>query len=456
MKVTTQEVDTREVELTIEVDEERIEGVMRQVAREYAREVNIPGFRRGKAPFAVVAQRVGRDRLLEDALGRIGSDVYEEALEEAGIEPYDLKPLDIANYDPLTLTATLPLVPKVELGDYHHIEVEAPEVEVTEKEIEEVLREYQEENAQLVPVERAAELEDQVILDLKIETEEQTVYDRQNISFVLSPDGLTGVPQDFFQQVAGMEPGEAKQFVLTYPEDFDEEELAGSPATFNVTLHEVKARELPELDDELAQTVGDFETLEELRERTRETLVERAEVEAEEEAGEAVMEQVMDMATVEYPSEALEDEIDRLLTDLEARLKDRGLTLDNYMLMEGLTEDELREQNRSEAEVRLKRSAVLSEVVDREDIEVSEAEVDEEVEYIAGMYGAQAAQARTSLSSAESRRSLRSRLLAQKAVGHLVEIATGEAEPASDDETDTPDDTEPAELEQTTKIETEN
>lgn len=426
MKVRTRELGNREVELIIEVDDGRVETAMRSVARRYAREMRIPGFRPGKAPFAVVAQRVGRDRLWQDAMDEIGPQIYEEAVNEAGLQPYELNPIEVTGYDPLTLTAKISLVPKVELGDYHLIRVDPPTVEVTDEEIEAVLREYQEENAQLVPVDRGAELDDQVILDLKIEVDDTTVYDRDNISFSLSPEGLTGVPEGFFEQLVGMEAGEERQFRLTYPEDFGDAELAGKTGVFTVVLHEVKERELPELDDELAQTIGDFETLEELRERTREVLLSRAQVEADNELAETVLEKVLELATVEYPAAALEDEIKNVVADLESRLRERGLTLDNYLVMQGLTQDQLRDEQRAQAELRLRRSIILTEVVEREGLEVGDEEIEEEINNIAEMYGARAAEARASLSSEESRRSLRSRLLARKAIKRLVEIATRE------------------------------
>ncbi len=428
MKVTTRDLGDREVELTIEVDSERVNGAMRAVARKYARETNIPGFRPGKAPYSIVAQRVGQERLVQEALEQVGSQIYQEAIEEADIEPYEFKPLEIDRFEPLTLSVTLPLQPKIELGDYSHIRVEAPEVEVTEEDIQAILREYQEEDAQLVPVDRPAELGDQVIVDLRIEVGGEVVYNRQNISFVLSPEGLTGVPEAFFEEVAGMAPVEERTFQLAYPEDFGDADLAGQLGTFRVKLYEVKERELPALDDELAQTVGDFDTLEELHERTHEVLLQRAQTEAENELAETVLEQVTAMATFEYPSEALEDEIDLMISELETRAEDRGLSLENYMLLQGVTEDELRDEYRGEAESRLKRRAVLTEVVQREGVEVSDEEIDKEIDTIAGMYGARASEVRSSLSTLESRNSLGSRLLAQKALDYLVAVATGEAE----------------------------
>lgn len=426
MKVTTRELENREVELVIEIDDDRVDRTMRAIARKYARELKIPGFRPGRAPYAVVAQRVGRERLLQDALEQIAPQIYQEAIQEAGIEPYDLGPLDIASYQPLTLTATIPLAPRVELGDYHRLRVDVPEVEVSEEAVDAVMREYQAENAQLIPVNRAAAPGDQVILDLRIEIDGRIMYDQKNVSFVLSPGEFLGVPDELFERIAGMEPGEKQQFVLTYPEDFAGEDLAGKVGTFTVFLHEVKERELPDLDDELARTIGGFDSLEDLRAQTREALKTRAQLQADNEVAEAVIAQLLDMATIEYPPAALEREIDALIADLEARLKDQGLTLDNYLTIEGLTLEQLREQQRADAETRLKRRLVLSKVVELEGIEVSDAEVDREIEAIAAMYGRDAAQARGALSSEESRQTLRSRLLAQKAIDRLIEIATRE------------------------------
>jgi trigger factor len=442
VKFTTQELGNREVELKIEVDAERLDRAMRQAARRYAREINIPGFRPGRAPYNVVVQRVGEDRLLQDALDQLAPEIYEEALVETDLDPFELQPLQVADYDPLTLSATIPLMPRVELGDYHTIEVDIPAADVSAAEVEAILREYQEENAQLVPVDRGAELGDQVIVDLQIDVDDQVVYNRDNISFVLSPAGLTGVPAGFFDELVGLEPGEVREFELTYPEDFDDDELAGKSGTFRVELHETKERELPELDDELAQTVGDFATLDALRERTREMLSQRAKIEAENELAEAVVAQVLDMATVEYPPVALEREIDQLVAELESRLQDQGLTLDNYVVMQGVTMEGLRDERREEAEYRLRRAVVLGDVVGRENIAVDDGEIDSEIEVLANMYGTRVAEARQHFSSPEYRRSIRNRLLTRKAIDRLVEIATGTepaAEPASPDAEAEPD-----------------
>lgn len=424
MKVTTNELGNRQVELTIEVEGERIEEALRTVARRYAREVKVPGFRPGRAPYSLIAQRVGEQRLFQEALEELAPKVYEEALETTGLTPYKLEPLELVTEDPLTLRAVVQLTPVVELGDYHSIRVEPVEATVSEEEVEAVLQEIQAEHTVLTPVERPAEAGDVLTADVYIEVEGTPLYERERVTFVLSPDGFTGVPPDFVTSIEGMQIGEERAFTLTYPADFEDPELAGKAATITVRLHQVQERELPPLDDDLARRAGNFENLEELRARTREVLQSRAEVKAREQLTEAVLEKVTALAKVEYPPAAVEEEVDHLIQELERHLADRGQTLQSYLEAEGKTLDELRAEQRPVAEKRIKRSLVLREVIQREGIEVSAEEIAAEIDAMAELYGSSAEEARRQLSTEASRRSIRSRLLTRKAIDRLIKIAT--------------------------------
>ena len=424
MKVTTNELGNRQVELTIEVESERVEQALRAAARRYARQIKVPGFRPGRAPYPLIARRVGEQRLLQEALEELAPKVYQEAIETTGLSPYKLEPLELVTEDPLTLRAVVQLTPTVELGDYHHIRVEPVETAVSEEEVEAVLREIQEEHATLTPVERPAQAEDVLTADVHIEVEGTTLYERKGVTFVLSPDGFTGVPPGFVSAIEGMEVGEERTFTLTYPADFEDPELAGKEATITVRLHQVRERELPPLDDELARKAGDFESLEQLRTRTREMLQSRAEVRAREQLTEAVLEQVTALAKVAYPPAAVEEEVDRIIQDLERHLADRGQTLQSYLEAQGKSLEELRAEQRPTAEERVKRALVLREVIEREGIEVSAEEIDAEIDAMAAVYGANADEARRQLSTEASRRSIRSRLLTRKAIDRLIEIAT--------------------------------
>ena len=431
MKVTTTELGNRQVELTIEVESQRVEQALRDVAREYARQVKIPGFRPGRAPYTLIAQRVGEERLFQDALQKLAPNVYQEALEAANLDPYKLEPLEVVTEEPLTLRAVVQLQPSIQLEDYSGIRVEPTEVTVSEEEIEAVLREIQEEHADVEPVERPAQTGDQLTADVKIEVDGVAIYDQKDVRFVLRPESFTGVPPGFVAEIEGMQTGEERMFTLTYPEDFEDPELAGREAVITVRLHEVQERRLPPLDDALARKAGGVESLEELRERIQEMLQSRAEVKAQEQLTEAVLAQVMELARVEYPPAAVEEEVDKLIQEFERRLLDRGLSLQGYLEAEGKTLDELRTEQRPIAEERIKRSLVLRTVIEREGIQVSPEEISAEVEALAGLYGSNAEEARKMLTSEASRRSLESRLLVRKAIDRLIEIATAPAEPVS-------------------------
>jgi len=437
VKVTTSELGNRQVELTIEVESERVEQALRAAARRYARQIKVPGFRPGRAPYSLVAQRVGEQRLFQEALEQLAPKVYEEAIEAAALTPYKLEPLELITEEPLTFRAIVQLSPSVELGDYHEIQVEPVEASVSEEEVEAVLREIQEEHATLTPVERPAQPGDLLKADLRIEVDGTTIYDREAVHFPLSPEAFTGVPPGFVAEIEGMETGEERTFTLSYPEDFEDPELAGKEATITVRLHQVQEQELPPLDDDLARKAGDFENLEELQARVRAMLQSRAEVKAREQLTEAVLEKVTALAKVEYPPAVVEEEVDRIIQEFERRLADQGQTLQSYLESEGKTLEELRAEQRPTAEERIKRSLILREVIEREGIQVSPEEIAAEINSMAELYGSSANEAHRQLSTEASRRSIRTRLLTQKAIDRLIEIATSNERRVAEVETET-------------------
>ncbi|MFQ6058968.1 MAG: trigger factor [Anaerolineae bacterium] len=430
MKVTQEPTADRQVVLTIEVDEERMQRALHQAARQLSRRVKIRGFRPGKAPYTVVARAVGQDRLYDHALELLAPQVYKEALDESGIKPYALAPLELIQREPPIFQATIPLPPLVELGDYHAIRMAPQEATVTDEDVEAVLAQIQQNTAQAVPVERPVAENDILTLSLRVSRGDEpaasageVLLEQENAIFDMA-SGSDDLPPDFGAALLGMSKGQEREFTLTYPAHHPHEDLAGQEVTIHVTLHEVKERHLLDIDDELARTVGDFETLDELREQIRANLQTRAEIEARERLSEEVLAAVMAQARVEFPPPLVERELDQMVADLADRLKGRGLTLEKYLEMEGRSEQALREELRIEARERVKRALVLGKVVELEGIQVEPGEVEEEAESIAQRFGERAEAAREVLASAESQRSLTSRLLAQKALRRLVEIAT--------------------------------
>jgi trigger factor len=421
LKVTTERLENCQVALTIEIEKERVEKALRDAAKRISQKTNIPGFRRGKAPYSVVLQRFGKEALYREALDELGKAAYKEALEETGIEPFAPAKLDEINFEPMVLRMTVPLPPIVELGDYKEIRLTKEKAEVTEEEIASALSLVQEENATWEPVERPARLGDLVIMDVRGKVGERTVIEEEEREFILNPDFPYPLP-GFDEKVVGMKAEERREFTLTYPD-------ASSPvreAHFEVYLHLVKEKVLPPIDDDLAKTVGDYETLEELKEDLRRRLEARADAEAEIRFADRVIDAVIERSRVEFPPVMVEREIDSILAEQERRLRGRGMSLDNYLNSIEKDVEDYRAEIRSIAEERLKRSLVLREVAKLEGIEVTSEEVEREIERLSKPFGEKAEAMRKRLSSPEGVRSIKFDLLTSKALQILVTIAKGE------------------------------
>lgn len=424
MKISTEEIADREVALTLEPEPERVAKASRSVARQLAKRVKIPGFRPGKAPFQVVERTVGREYLLEEVASELATDLYKEALDETGLDPYTQAGFEILSLDPMSLKVTVALVPEVVLGDYHAIHVEpADEVVVTAEQVDEALQEVQETLSEWDPVERAAQMGDQVIIGVTGNKGDEVVADSQEEEFVLSEDGS---PPGFSAQIVGIETGESKDFSITYPDDFPDEELRGQEVAFKVTLQGVREKQVPALDDELAKSAGDYETLEDLKQALREGIQRRLEEEARDRLAEEVVKALVEQATVTYPAVALEHEVDEMLSSYEKRLEGRGFTLDSYLGMIGQSREELREEFEPGAKERLTRSLVLAELVKAEDIKVEDNDLEEEVERIASSYGDRAAVAKRAITQANVLNSIASDLYTKRAVDRMIAIATGQ------------------------------
>lgn len=438
MKITTEPLENRQVEVTIELGEERTEQALRRTARLISREVDIPGFRRGKAPYGAIVQRYGEKVVRQEAASALAEDIIEEALKEEGIHPYGPVELNDVMLNPITYRCTVPLQPVVDLGDYRDYRREMPEVEVPEEDVQEELDEIRRQNAVLEPLDRPAAIDDVVVLDLSIETDEgQMIYDEE-YEVHLAAESEHPAP-GFAEEVAGMEIGQERTFTLTLPDDFPEEEFQAQDATFSVQLKEVYNHILPEFDDDLARTVGPYDSLEELKEHIRQRLMEEAWEEAEAEYTEQVVEDIVEQARFDYPPHILEEELDEMVEQFEESLKQQQhLTLEDYLRLQDQTEEELRESLKPEAKKSLKISSVLGKVVQVENLEVDEDEVSEKVDAFARMFGERADVARAEIDTTEGRDHLRRRLLTDKAIARLVAIAKGEA-PELDADTETPE-----------------
>jgi trigger factor len=428
LKVTTEPLGNRQLLLAVEVDEKRTEQAMRQVARQIAKEANIPGFRKGKAPYTLILQRYGEDAIRKEAAEALAEAAYREALEQEEIEPYAPAALDEVVLHPITFKFTVPLRPTVELGDYSNYRLKPRRVRVYKKEVQQALERIREQNVILEPAERPAALNDRVVVALVGQTSEGVEFIREDSARILLDAENADPTPGFAEAVVGMKAGEERTFTLTLPDDFPREELRGQEAEFTVKMIEVYESILPELDDDLARTAGNFDSLTELEKHIKEQLRQAAQQQADEEYTEQVVGDILDQAQVEYPPLMLEKELDGAVEEFEQAVRrETRLPLEDYLRFQNQTVEELREELKPNAAARLKRALVLGEVVRLEGLEVDEEEINARIEDISAPWGARADEVRSSLSSDEVRQKVRSRLLADKAVRRLAVIAQQEA-----------------------------
>lgn len=428
MKITTEPTENRQLRLAIELDEERTQHAMRQVARQIARRVNIPGFRKGKAPYSLIVQRYGEDAIRKEAAEMLAEEAYHEALEQEGIAPYAPGVLDEVVLRPITFKFTVPLRPMVEPGDYRAFRLKPQKVRVYKKQVQQALEEIREQNAILEPVDRPVALGDGVAIDLVGRAAEGVEFLKgDDIRILLDAESADPVP-GFAEAIVGMKTGDERIFTLTLPDDFTREELRGQEAEFTVKMTEVYESIFPELDDDLARTAGNFDSLKELEKHIKEQLRQAAQRKADEEYAGQVLEAILEQAQVEYPPVMLAEELDERVKEVERAVKrEARLSLEDYLRIQDKTLEELGEELEPRTAARLKRALVLGEVVRLEGLEVDEEEIGAHIEEVSAQWGVRADDVRSSFNADEGRQAVHNRLLTGKAVQRLVAIAKGEA-----------------------------
>ncbi len=424
MKVATKEIGNSQIVLDIEVEDERLEKAVDQAYRRVVNRINVPGFRRGKAPRALVERMVGREALVEDAVEHLVPEVVEAAVKEQDIKMVARPRLEVVSTQPLQVKATVPVKPKVELGDYRSLEIARQPADVDDEKVQGVLDRLRESHATWEPVERVVERGDRVALDLNGRVEEQTLVDSKDAEYVVDPEGPQPAP-GFADQLLGMKIDEERSFVLTLPEDYRRRELANKPADFTVTIHGVKERRLPDVDDDFAKTVGDeYETAEQLRAGIHKQLLESEEQTRTREHEDAVIQSVVDQAKVDLPPQLVEEESQRHLDQLSSSLDRQGITVEQYLRFTGRNESQLRAELMAQGERSVRRSEVLNAVARAEGFEASDDEVRQEL-VGAETDAAEVERANRLLDSAAIRERIANLLLERKAARFLLESIGG-------------------------------
>lgn len=377
MKVSTEAVATREVLLTIEPDEQVIQRAMRRAARDISRHRPISGFRPGKAPFALVERAYGRQAILHEALNGIAPDLYRDAIREADLQPYEQTLLDIETEEPLVLKLRVPLVPQVTVGDYGALSVEpASEVVVSPEQVQAQLNSLRRTNAEARPVSRPLQMGDQITA-LYSRTVDGEVRERNEQVVIDMTDDVD--PAGFAEALLGASTSDVREFSLSFPEDHQDEDLAGKRVDYRVAIGEIRELTLPDADDEFAKTVGDLETLAQLEESIANNLRQQREQEAQSAERRRALDALISVSTMEYPAAALEREIDRVLIQQRRWLLQRGSSLERYLAMRNQTEADLREELRPDCVRNLAQRLALTEYVKKEGLTLTAEEANEAI-----------------------------------------------------------------------------
>ncbi|WP_425446691.1 trigger factor [Dethiothermospora halolimnae] len=377
------------VTLKLEVDTKKFEKAVQKSYIKNRGRFNIPGFRKGKVPRKIIELNYGEGVFYEDAINMVFPEAYEAAIEEHNLEPVDRPEIDIEELEkgkPVVFIAEVTVKPEVELGEYKGIEVEKVEYNVTEEDIEKEIKNIQERNARIIEVEdRAAKEGDILTIDYKgsIDGEqfEGGTAENQNLEI-----GSGRFIPGFEDQLIGKNKDEEVEVKVTFPEDYQAEDLAGKEATFEVKIHEIKEKELPELDDEFAKDVSEFDTLDELKNDTKQKLEEQSENKEKAENENNVVEKVVENAEIDVPEAMVERQIDNEVNDFSYRLQFQGLNIDKYFELTNTTMEDLREQMKENAEKVVKTDLVLETIGKKEGIEATDEEVEEELEKMAKQY----------------------------------------------------------------------
>jgi len=440
MKVTQEKLPASQIGLEIEITPEKTKETYEKVVKNLASTANIPGFRKGKVPRQILLQRLGVARIKAAALEELIQYGIEQALEQEQIQALGQPQLRssfeelINNYEPgkpLTFGASVDVPPEPNLGEYTSLQVKAEEVKYDPEQVDKVLESERQEMATLIPVEgRSAQIGDVAVVDFKgvvvaSEGEDETAEPQpipggEATDFQLEMQDDKFIP-GFVTGIVGMNPGETREVSAQFPDPYANEDLAGKPAVFTVTIKELKEKELPELNDDFAQEVSEYETLADLRSSLEERFQKEAEQKTKANKQEALLGELLKQVEVDLPESMIQQEVDAMLTQTAMRLSQQGLDIKKLFTQDVIPQ--LRERSRGEAVERIKRSLALREIGKRESIQVSEGEIDARVQELLEQY------AEKDVDQERLREVVENELLTEKIIDWLLERSTVELVP---------------------------
>ncbi|MBC5656788.1 trigger factor [Clostridium sp. TF06-15AC] len=425
MSLQVEKLEKNMAKLTIEVPAEEFDAAIKNAYNKNKNKFSIPGFRKGKAPLAMLEKMYGAGIFYEDAANEVIDASYPKAAEESKeeiVSTPEIKVTQIEKGKAFIYEATVALKPEVTLGEYKGVEVKKAEAVVTDEDVENELTAARKKNGRLIDVEDGAiEDGDNTIIDFTGYIDDKTFDGGAGTDYPLVI-GSHSFIEGFEDQLIGKKKGETCDVNVTFPAEYHADELAGKPAKFVVTIKEVKRNELPELNDEFASEVSDFDTLDEYKADIRKKLQEKKEQDAKVENENNVIEKVVENAQMELPQPMVDTQAREMVENYARRLQSQGLNINDYMKYTGMTPEKLMEQMRPEAEKRIKTRLVLEKVVEVENVEVSDEKLDEQINEIAASYKLDGAKLKEMMGEREKEQ-IREDLKVQAAIDLLVEQA---------------------------------
>ena len=439
MSVQVEKLENNMAKLTIEVSAEDLEKALESAYQKQKNKISIPGFRKGKVPRAVIEKVYGAGMFYEDAANELMQKNYPSAVDESGVDVVSRPMVDIVQIEqgkPFIFTAEVAVKPEVTLGKYMGVTVTKIDTTVTDEEVDAAIEKERNNNARTVTVtDRAIEMGDTAVIDFEgfVDGEAFEGGKGENYSLEIGSHSFIDTFED---QLVGKNTGDEVDVNVTFPEKYQAPELAGKPALFKVKINEIKGKELPELDDEFAQDVSEFDTLAEYKEDVKKNLTTQKENDAKKTKEDEAIQKIIDKSTMEIPEAMIDTQCEAMLDDFAQRIAQSGLSMEQYLQFSGMTVEKLKEQVRPEAVTRIQTSLVLEQIAKEENIEVSDEDVDAEITKMAESYGMEADKLKEYMGEAE-KASMKREIAVNKAVELVMSNTKERAKAKSKKDKDT-------------------
>lgn len=425
MSLQVEKLEKNMAKLTIEVPASDLEKALQSAYKKQKNKISLPGFRKGKVPRQMIEKMYGAEIFFDDATNEIIPKAYADAYDECELEIVSRPEINIVQIEkgkPFIFTAEVATKPEVTLGEYKGLEVDKVSTRVTQKEVEAKIEEEAEKNARTVTVEdRAVQDGDEVILDFEGFVDGEAFEGGKGENYPLTIGSGSFIP-GFEEQLVGAEAEKEVEVKVTFPEDYHAEELKGKEAVFKCTVHEIKAKELPEIDDEFAAEVSEFDTLDEYKADVKAKIKEQKATDGKRKQEDQAVEQAIKNASYEIPDAMVDTQISQMANDFAQRIQSQGLTMEQYYQFTGMTEEKMNEEFKPQAVKRIETRLVLEAIAKAENIEISDEKLDEEIAKMAEAYKMEADKLKEFMGDAEKKQ-MKEDMAVQEAVTFLVENA---------------------------------